>query len=161
MEHNYKIRKELLESVSDLSDQQLNTTPEEGKWSIMQNLEHLYLMEKVVVQRMTQELKYNTEPTSEVPINMLLNRSKKIDAPEFLKPSNEFTSLKEMKSKLDESREALINFVSHTSEDDLANRAMAHRLFGMLSLKQWVKLIGYHEQRHLEQIKEVKEAMQF
>jgi len=161
MEHNYKIRKELLESVSNLTDQQLNTKPEEGKWSIMQILEHLYLMEKVVVQRMTQELNYNTEPTSEVPITMLLNRSRKIDAPDFLKPSDEFISLKDMKSKLDESREALINFVSHTSEDDLTNRAMAHRLFGRLRLKQWVELIGYHEQRHLEQIEEVKEVLQF
>lgn len=161
MEHNDKIREELLESVSYLSDEQLNKKPEEATWSIMQNLEHLYLMERVVVQRMAKELKYNPEPTSEVPIAMLLNRSKKIDAPDFLMPSNDFISLKEIKSKLEESREALIHFVSNTSEEDLTNRAMNHRLFGKLSLKQWVALIGYHEQRHLKQIEEVKEALQF
>jgi len=161
MKNNQKVREELLESVSYLSDEKLNTKPEEATWSIMQNLEHLYLMEKVVVQRMAKELEYNPEPTSEVPISMLLNRSKKLEAPDFLKPSNEFISLKEMKKKLDESREALIQFVTHTSEEDLANKAMTHRLFGTLSLKQWVELIGYHEQRHLKQIEEVKEALQY
>ncbi len=161
MEHNQKVREELLESVSYLSDEQLNTKPEEATWSIMQNLEHLYLMEKTIVQRMKQELKYHSEPTSEVPITVLLNRSKKVEAPDFLKPSNEFFSLKEMKKKLDSSREALINFVANTSEEDLTNRVMTHRLFGPLCLKQWVELIGYHEQRHLKQIEEVKEALQF
>ncbi|WP_412547092.1 DinB family protein [Peribacillus simplex] len=41
---NENIREELLIAVKGLSDEQLDAHPEEGRWSIIQVLDHLYLM---------------------------------------------------------------------------------------------------------------------
>lgn len=48
MNENEKIRGELLNAVNGLSDEQLNAQPETGRWSIIQVLDHLYLMERAI-----------------------------------------------------------------------------------------------------------------
>ncbi|WP_410860827.1 DinB family protein [Peribacillus sp. SIMBA_075] len=45
---NENIRGELLIGVKGLSDEQLDAHPEEGRWSIIQILDHLYLMERAI-----------------------------------------------------------------------------------------------------------------
>ncbi len=43
MDHNERVRQQLIKSVSGLSDEQLNTRAAKGSWTIAQVLEHLYL----------------------------------------------------------------------------------------------------------------------
>ncbi|PXW87084.1 hypothetical protein DFR56_106154 [Pseudogracilibacillus auburnensis] len=38
---------------------------------------------------------------------------------------------------------------------------MPHPGFNMLNLSQWISFIGWHERRHIEQIKEVKEKLEW
>ncbi len=38
----------------------------------------------------------------------------------------------------------------------LADKSMKHPVFGELPLDQWIEHIYLHEQRHIEQIKELK-----
>lgn len=160
MEHTRKAREEILKSVSNLSDQLLNKVEEEGKWSIVQVLEHLFLFEENAVHGI-QETLLKDEPhlTESKPLHLVADRTEKRDAPEYLIPSNEYQTLESLKSRLEESRRALISSIQYISEEDLNQKAFSHRRFGLLSIKQWVDLIGYHEQRHLQQIEEIKASL--
>lgn len=157
MDENEIIREEVLQSVAGLSDEQLNEQVEEGRWSIMQVLDHLYLMERSVVHVISDQLANGeTKSTSEKPIHLTTNRSTKVDAPSFVVPSNDFITLDEMKSKLAQSRNALLKVVNSADQSVLKQRTYLHPAFGELSLDQWIPFVGLHEKRHLAQIEELK-----
>ncbi|WP_431029644.1 DinB family protein [Lysinibacillus sp. LZ02] len=160
MEHNVKIREKIWESVSSLTDEHLNTVVEEGTWSIAQILEHLYLLEESVAKQIAKTLVSEDVNVPEAfPVHLVADRKQKVDAPHYVLPSNEHQTLAELKHKLTTSRETLMHSIEGVSDDDLTEKGFAHRRFGTLALKQWVALIGYHEERHLGQIEEVKQAL--
>ncbi|MBK5445630.1 MULTISPECIES: DinB family protein [unclassified Peribacillus] len=160
MEDNKKIREELLEAVNNLSDEQLNAHPEEGRWSIIQVLNHLYLMERVITKSIADKLKSDESiPAEDKPIEYTLNREVKVSAPPFVIPSEAFQTLDEVKNKLSESRQAFIQVVDSANEKDLEQKSFPHPLFKELSLKQWIPFVGLHEKRHLLQIEELKSKL--
>ncbi|MBT2655430.1 DinB family protein [Bacillus sp. ISL-18] len=160
MEENNQIREEVLQSVSGLSDEQLNTQVQDGCWTIMQVLQHLYLLERAITFTISDQLANGqTKSIGDKPIHLAINRSTKIKAPSIVEPENKFLTLVEMKKKLSESREALTKVVDIADPLLLAQRAYPHPVFGELSLKQWIPLIGLHEKRHIEQIEELKKEL--
>ncbi len=160
MGENKQIREDVLKSVNGLSDKQLNKRVEDGSWTIMQVLDHLYLMERTIVHALTDQLANGkNKSVDEKPIQLTTNRSTKVDAPSFVKPSEDFITLEEMKNKLSESRSALTNIVNSTDRALLEQRSYPHPMFGELSLKQWIPFVGLHEKRHLAQIEELKENL--
>lgn len=160
MENQIKIREVLLETVNNLTDKDINEVIEIGTWSIAQVLEHLYIMEVNVTHQIQMALKqeYFDKPGT-FPIHLIENRSEKINAPDFLIPSNKFHTLDELKQKLASSRASLEKIVQETSEEERNQKTFAHRRFGVMTLNHWISLIGYHEQRHIGQIEEIKEAL--
>lgn len=160
-ENNSKIREEIWNSVRELTDEQLNKVVEEGRWSIAQVLEHLYLMEENATRGIQEVLlKDEVNPTDPKPIEIAADRTIKRDAPDYLIPSVEFQTLESLREKLTNSREALMKSVQRVSEEELNNKSFIHRRFGLLSVTQWISLLGYHEQRHLEQIEEIKQSFE-
>lgn len=157
MDANQKVRQELFNSVSGFTNQQLNEKISEDTWSIMQNLEHLYLMERLVVQSILKELKNDASTTAdEKPIHYTVNRSRKVKAPSFLEPSGEYITYEDIYTKLNDTRNSLLAIKDEVKNEMLEQKSFEHPIFGRLSLKQWIEFIGYHEKRHLEQIEEIK-----
>ncbi|MGE7623447.1 DinB family protein [Viridibacillus sp. NPDC096237] len=160
LEHNKSIRAELLNSVSHLSDEQLNKEVEEGRWTIMQVLHHLYLIEFGVAKAIQYTLKKGEKQSANAkPIELIVDRSTKIKAPSFAEPDETFITLEEMKVKLKQSSNDLLQVVTNSNKDQLKDKAYPHPTFGLISLEQWVPFIGYHEKRHIEQIEELKEKL--
>ncbi|MFD0957571.1 DinB family protein [Virgibacillus alimentarius] len=157
---NTEARQEILDVVSGLSDEVLNKKVEEDRWSIMQVLEHLYLIEKAVTHSIADQIENGeNKEVSKKPIEMSVDRSTKAKAPSFAQPSNEFITLNEMKEKLAASRADLTKLAESAEAKILEQRTYPHPAFGDLSLKQWIPFIGYHEKRHLKQIEEVKQEL--
>lgn len=162
VKNNEKARIDLLKEVEGITKEMLHKKPGEDQWSINQIIEHLYLMEISIVRSMEKELVNDRKTTvDDKPIHLAVNRKYKVAAPEAVQPSETFHSLEELTQKLVESREKLIKFVQHTDEELLKEKAMPHPGFNMLNLSQWVSFIGWHERRHIEQIKEVKEKLEW
>jgi hypothetical protein len=88
---------------------------------------------------------------------ILLDRTKKFKAPAIVEPNVEPFDVQQMIDLLSGSRKKLITFLS-TIEDKsiLAEKSMKHPALGVLPLDQWIEQIYLHEQRHIEQIKEIK-----
>ncbi|RRN72436.1 DinB family protein [Peribacillus simplex] len=160
MNENENIREELLIAVKGLSDEQLDAHPEEGRWSIIQVLDHLYLMERAITRNIADKLKSEESiPVVDKPIELTLNRELKVQAPPFVIPSESFQTLSRVKDKLSESRKAFIQVVDQAKRNDLEQKSFPHPLFKELSLKQWITFVGLHEKRHLMQIEELKSKL--
>ncbi|MCA1058910.1 DinB family protein [Rossellomorea aquimaris] len=151
------IRSELLNSVKDLSEEQLNKKVEKDRWNIMQVLDHLYLMEKSLTKVIQMTLENGEEQLVESkPIHFTVDRTTKVDAPPFVTPTDEKQSLEQMKDKLKSSRKDLLAFLESTNKEALMKKAYPHPIFGQIRLDEWIPFIGFHEKRHIEQIDELK-----
>lgn len=156
MKHNKEIREEVLQSVLGLTDLQLNEKPT-GKWSIMQVLKHLYILERLIVDQMSKVMLSDEETSIEdKPINRTIDRTNKFEAPSYVSPSDDFTTLTTIQEKLLKSRSALEAFLVDADEEKMLKRSFPNPVFGPLNLRQWVEFIGWHEKRHLAQIEEIK-----
>lgn len=160
MENNIKVREQIWKSVSGLTDDQLNRVVEEGKWTLAQVLEHLYLIEKLAVKGLEKALANDeVNPVKLRRIHLVVDRSHKVQAPENLIPTTEFQTLEQLKEKLDGSRNSLLICIDGVSDEILEEKSMPQPAYGALSLRQWIEFIGYHEQRHLGQIEEIKSLL--
>ncbi|MGE6378965.1 DinB family protein [Peribacillus muralis] len=160
MIENEKIREELLNAVNGLTDEQLNAHPEEGRWSVIQVLDHLYLMERAITKSIGDKLQSDERiPAVDKPIELTVNREVKVEAPSYLVPSDSYQTLQEVKDKLAESRSAFVQLIDNADESDLDQKSFPHPLFKDLSLKQWIPFVGLHEKRHLLQIEEIKSKL--
>ena len=154
-EENDKIRTEILLAAVELPDDRLNAKPSEKEWSPMQILEHLHLMETVIAHNISKQLlKEESKKAMKKPIQMTVNRAIKVDAPEYVTPSEEWVALEDMKERLATSRELLNGVYDSSTEEILAAKSMPHPVFGKVPLNQWFPFIGYHEKRHLKQLEE-------
>jgi hypothetical protein len=152
-------RVELLNYVSNISDKEAALIAENDEWSILDILEHLYVIEKV----MTSEIKKilvkgeRKKDIKHKPLDSTLDRSSKYMAPENMKPNKEFTCILQAKERLDSSRQSLIELLEVYDPEELKVNSGKHPAFGTICVEQWVEFIGLHEKRHLAQIKEMVE----
>lgn len=157
MKKNIEIRNQLFDTISGLTDEQLNKHPEFGRWSIVQVMDHLYLMERAITKGIADTLAADVRNKAAVkPIHLAVDRSMKVEAPAYLEPSSEFITIESMTEKLTQSRKLLSEVTTHAEDEDLENKSFPHPIFSNLSLKQWIPFVGIHELRHIEQIEELK-----
>ncbi|MCH5585587.1 DinB family protein [Shimazuella sp. AN120528] len=157
--HN-EIRNDIWNTVMHLTDKQINQQEASDRWSIAQILEHLYLIEDSITQKMIQHLKMKTEKPIVKPVQLTLDRSRKLVYP--IPISDEFRTLNSLRKKLNNSRHAFELLIKGLTADQLAQKSMNHPVFGeAMSFYQWVEFVGLHEERHLEQINEVKTNLHF
>ena len=152
-EKNEAIRQDIFKAVKGLSDEKLNEKPAEGKWSPMQILDHLQLMEYVIARNISKELERgNSKKAMKKPIQLTVSRTIKVDAPSYTEPSEDFIRLVDMTEKLASSRANLNSLYDNAPEELLKNKSMPHPVFGNVPLVQWFPFIGLHEKRHLKQL---------
>jgi len=155
----HETRNNLVKEITLLSDAQFNSKPSMNKWSIAQVCHHLVLVEEASIKAIAWGLKEtDSAPKERKNVHtILLNRTKKIKAPKIVEPDVKPFEVQQIIDLLNESRKKLVTFLS-TIEDKsiLAKKSVMHPALGELPLDQWIEQIYLHEQRHIEQIKELK-----
>ncbi|WP_342543463.1 DinB family protein [Paenisporosarcina sp. FSL H8-0542] len=154
-------RNNLLNEMNLLSDEEFNYTPGKKSWSIAQICNHLALTEEIFAKAIAYGLKKSNISAEPKKIDFLLDRSNKLEAPEIVMPQIESAETHQIIDQLSNSRN-LLNNILNTVEDTsiLVDKSVKHPYFGDLPLYQWIELIYLHEQRHIEQIKEIKSLYQ-
>lgn len=156
--------KELLDSVAKLSPAQWNYKPGPDRWSAAEVAEHIMLsegllfgtVEKALAEKQNPEWEAKTAGKDALLERALLNRERKAQAPEPLKPQGKWTPA-EIVSLFKEKRARTLKFIEGT---DLPMKA--HTLdhpfpvFSTLNAYQWFIYIPLHNMRHNQQIAEVK-----
>lgn len=154
----YLTRVKLIEEISSINYEDFNQKPDSETWSIAQVCHHLYLAETAFTGAVFYGLKQAEDSqTEQKNFTYVLDRTKKINAPTIVTPSNERFEVQQILELLTQSRNKLDSLLDTIKDPSiLLKRATKHPVFGYLPLNQWVDLIYLHEQRHIEQIKELK-----
>jgi uncharacterized damage-inducible protein DinB len=155
---NTNIRKELFQSIEGLTDEQFNKIPSNGGWSPKQIFEHLVRMETVIATNIAKELKNPDSPKSmNKPIVLSTIRLVKAQAPGDTAPTKEYKTILEMKNALYDSRIFLLDVYESSTKEVLREKSIKHQIFGQVPLIQWFPFVGFHEKRHLKQLKKTIE----
>lgn len=154
-------RNHLLKEIKKLSNEEFNRKFDQEVWSIAQICEHIDLVEQKSIQAVGWALKsMDSSKKERKDIHLALNRTRKLKAPKMVEPGDEPIEVDKMVEKFDQTREKLISFlVSIEDPTILSQKSVEHPAFGDLPLDQWIELIYLHEQRHIEQIKEIKSQL--
>jgi DinB superfamily len=153
-----------LKSIAGLSEKQWRFKPAPDRWSVAEVSEHIAVSEstifgmvqgKVMASPATPEKRAEVKVTDEQILKMVPDRSRKAQAPEFLKPTNRWATEADLTRAFEDSRKATMDYV-RTTNDDLRDHFGPHPLLGPLDAYQWILLISAHSERHTKQIEEVK-----
>ena len=161
-DHLTETRNHLMNEIDSLNENLLNRKSNLESWSIAQVCHHLVLVEESTIKAIAWGLKAG-EPTQlerkKVEL-LILDRTKKTLAPKIVEPDTKSFELQQIIDLLNDSRKKL-NTLLNTVEDKsmLAKKSVKHPALGELRLDQWIEQIYLHEQRHIEQIKEIKSLL--
>ncbi len=153
-----------LKSIAGLSEKQWGFKPAPDRWSIAEVSEHIAVSESAIfglVQKQIMMSPANPDKrpevagTDEIILTKVPDRSRKAQAPEFLKPTNRWATREELTKAFEDSRKATMDYV-RTTNDDLRDHFGPHPMLGSLDAYQWILLISAHSERHTKQIEEVK-----
>ena len=150
-------RNQLLNELKELSYEDFNYKPEKNSWSIAQICHHIALTEETFAKAIAYGLKKSTVKAEQKKMDFIFDRSNKLKAPEIVQPTIDSLESDQILDLLRQSRNLLMS-VLHTVEDNstLTEKSVPHPFLGELPLNQWIDLAYLHEQRHIEQIKEIK-----
>lgn len=153
------VRKELLNEIDDLTDEQLKQKPNEDKWSVSQVLGHLITLDKIMLPAFQSAIQGESEKIEEKDLDIVLNRTYKVKSP-FREPPTDFQSRENLLQSLKEARMLLLEYLSEiVHETAIEGKSMMHPILGVISMKQMISFISLHEKRHIEQIKEIRQSV--
>ncbi|MDQ1146252.1 hypothetical protein QE429_003079 [Bacillus sp. SORGH_AS 510] len=160
-QHLLETRESLFNEISLLGDEEFNRSPGLDKWSIAQVCHHLAITEKLFARAIDYGLKQSSSNhVKQKNIQVLLDRTIKIEAPEIVKPVLESLELVQITELLYDSRNYLLTVLDSVEDKViLREKSAKHPIFGELPLNQWIDLIYLHDQRHIDQIKEIKNSI--
>ena len=154
---------ELHKSYTNLNDTDVKFKQSEDIWSVLEGLEHVFLINKAVYKVLTTPTlleaieNKKTELFGEQKINKLLviNRSSKVGAPDFSKPTGSFKSIDVAKQNLNGINDKIINHIN-TNKIEEETITIKHPMLGEMTKVDWVHFMIAHTNRHILQIEEAK-----
>lgn len=154
-------RNTLLSEIEMLNDTEVNVKPRRDKWSIIQILHHLHLVEQSVTASLVYALqKKDRKVVPLKDLQLTLDRTHKREAPQQMQPTETLMKKQQGIQLLEHSRAELLHTLhSIIDEKELFENSLKHPVFHELNLYQWIQFLDLHEQRHLTQLKEAKYAI--
>ncbi|HEY8461135.1 MAG TPA: DinB family protein [Blastocatellia bacterium] len=156
--------KRTLDLMEGLTEEQLKFKSGPEKWSVLEVAEHISLAEEqlfravegALAAKENPEWEAKTKGKTEFLERAIVNRDRKVSAPESIVPSGKLTR-DEVIAKLKESRAKTLKFAEETKLP-LKAHTLDHPfpVFNTLNAYQWLIYIPLHNIRHNQQIEEVK-----
>ncbi len=156
-------RAEVLKSVKGLTETQLNYKAAPDRWSIKECIYHIAISEKNLWGLLEATMKSPTNPekrseikvTDDAFVRRVEDRSNKVKTAEPFEPKNTpYKTLDEAISAFKTMRADHIKYMKSTTED-LRNHVV-QMPFGMIDCYQLCLMVAAHDNRHRQQIDEVK-----
>lgn len=148
----------LVDIVRSVDQPLIQRRPAENDWSVLEVVHHLCLVESAVLAQLKKSISSPTQPVSFIkkllPLRIVSWRVIKVSAPKTVQPQNNFNS-EQVLAKFDQARDNLKSFCEEIGERRLKKLSFKHPAFGNITGLAAVKFIGFHELRHLKQIREI------
>lgn len=132
---------------------------EDGKWSILEILEHILITERALLMMLlksSHQLSVDPEIIGDEKLRTILveNSDQKWLSPENFHPKGKLKSIDDFRIAILKHRE---NFKNQLLLGNLMidNRKFEHPYLGFMTVIDWLNFIIYHTERHLEQIKDL------
>lgn len=153
------VHERLATAVSAVDPELLSKRPAENEWSVAEVVEHLCLVEGVVMGYLKSKL---NEPPVKVsflkkllPMRIVSLRVKRLEAPKIVRPSANLPPMDELLKKYNALRADTKETCVKEGHERLSNICLKHPYFGDMDGAAAVSMIAFHEQRHLKQIREI------
>lgn len=159
----FEVRKQIVTLLEDISDDELNWKPNEKSWSIAQVLEHIAIVEQSAIRLIPLGLKQNLDYSQrDLPLDhWIKSRTNKVMAAESTHPSNEPKTLEEVHGLIQNVREQFLKIINEVEDLRMLEKTSPpypHPVFGEMSTLQWAQMVPFHEERHIGQIKELRQS---
>ena len=161
-------KNDVLKTVKGLSDAQLNFKAAPDHWSIKECVYHIAISEKNLWDMLEDKMKApsNSEKRSEIKmtdeqfVKIIEDRSNKVKTSEAFEPKNTpYKSLNEALNDFKTRRADHIKYLKSTTED-LRNHVV-QLPFGWIDCYQLSLMVSAHDNRHKQQMDEVKASPNF
>jgi len=165
LEHLSANRERVRAVAKALSAQQQEFRPAEGRWSVIDCLEHIVVVENHVLKTIQRVLEAPPEPAKQAEVRrkdravleLVPDRATRVNGPPSMLPQRRWPDFEELLRQFGTTRERSIQFASET-EADLRSHFFPHPILGDLDCYQWLLLLATHCERHVRQMEEVLEA---
>jgi len=155
-------RQEFISAAGGIGEQHAKVRPEEGRWSVLDCVEHVTVVEERFLSRLQEAQHLDSPQVDQQKEAELLvrvaNRANRAQAPEYSHPSGRFSSLAEGLERFNAARSNTVRFAQDRA-GDLYSISTEHARFGVLNGSEWIMLIAAHARRHADQIREVCTAL--
>lgn len=147
---------ELVQLVSSGSEKRLNEIPFEGSWSAAQVAEHLLKSYRIVDLLKTPQIKTqrSTDEKVELLKSVFLNFNQKAKSAAEILPSDELINKEDLLNSLKKRTDEIKKVIQTENFSEICE-SIAVPVFGTMSKLEWLHLIMYHTQRHINQIKNI------
>jgi hypothetical protein len=156
-----KTEQELMQLVSGVSDAQWAFKPAPERWSIAEVVEHIVLAEALLFDTAVTSLDRQADRAWEATLvktdllrKALPNRSRRVDAPAAIRPQQAMSRADVMARYAEQRKRALA--YARDSDRPVKAHTAPNPFFGDLNAYQWLLYIPLHNERHNQQIAEVK-----
>jgi hypothetical protein len=152
------VHQKLLETISPLKAELFSTRPSKDEWSVAEIVQHLYLVEERVIKDLKQALARDPQSVGLlrrlIPTSIVSSRLLKVKAPKAVNPIAVLEK-NETIENFNRARNDLKQLVSTHGHDRFRKLVFKHPFLGNIDGVATVSFVGYHEQRHYKQIREV------
>ncbi len=165
---NDKIRENLKQVLSKVSEEQARALPEGETWSIAKIAEHLSMVDgglmRICAKLLNGAKEAGLSSNGEVNVRPEIQqkfagaRDMKLDAPETVQPVANQT-IAESLAKMDENQKGLNELRPLFESVGCDGFTFPHPAFGDMNSNEWLALLGGHEARHTAQIQRLLEKM--
>lgn len=148
-----------------LSEAQLAYKSDPNRWSIVDVMEHIAIVEINIFAFIEKSLEKSTDPsrrdeirvTDKQIVGIITNRNGKVEAPEPVRPFGKYSDAQSAREAFHNHQIKVVDFVQTTAAD-LRHRYWRHLVVGLVDLYQAIVLTTAHTQRHLLQIEEIRQS---
>jgi hypothetical protein len=152
----------LVAAAAGVSDEGARKRPEPERWSVLECVEHVVLVEDSVFASINVSSTPGApgaEPRREGQIlRGMTKREHKFSAPESAVPTGRYTSLAEALQEFRKRRARTIAYLQQY-QDDPRNRTTLHPVIGPVSCHEMFLVLALHPARHALQIREALKSL--
>jgi len=152
------IHQNLLDTVQPLDKELFMQRPSDREWSVAEILQHLYLVEERVIKDLTRGIAAEPARVSFfkrfLPTSIVSLRIRKFQAPKAVNPV-EVPEKQLVLANYNGARQSLKDLCNLHGAKRFRTLVFNHPFLGGIDGRATVDFVGYHEQRHLKQIREV------
>ena len=154
----------LVAAASGVSDEGARKRPEPERWSVLECVEHVILVEDGVFASISVHSTPGAPPVEPRREGQILrgmtNRERKFPAPDHAEPTGRYSSLAEALQEFRKRRARTVAYVEQY-QDDPRNRTALHPVLGPVNCQEMFLVLALHPARHALQIKEARKSLGF